>query len=201
MVLPRRVFGANERLNIAAIGSGGKGQVDIDGCESQNIVALCDVDPGKAAHMFNRHAKAAKYADFRQMLEKEGKNIDAVTVSTPDHTHAPAAAMAIRLGKHVYCQKPLTHSVYEARVLTDLARKHKVATQMGNQAHAGEPIRRVVELVRAGIIGNVTEAHVWTNRPVWPQGMTKRLPKAKVPANVDWDLWLGTAPWREYGEG
>jgi len=104
MVVPRRVFGANERLNIAAIGSGGKGQVDIDGCESQNIVALCDVDPGKAAHMFNRHAKAAKYADFRQMLEKEGKNIDAVTVSTPDHTHAPAAAMAMRLGKHVYAK-------------------------------------------------------------------------------------------------
>ena len=106
------------------IGSG-KGQVDIDGCESQNIVALCDVDPGKAAHMFNRHAKAPKYADFRKMLEKEAKHIDAVIVSTPDHTHAPAAAMAIRLGKHVYCQKPLTHSVFEARVLTDLARNTK----------------------------------------------------------------------------
>ncbi|HAH99215.1 MAG TPA: oxidoreductase, partial [Verrucomicrobiales bacterium] len=114
MVLPRRVFGANERLNIAAIGSGGKGQVDIDGCESQNIVALCDVDSSKAAHMFKRHAKAPKYADFRKMLEKEDKHIDAVTVSTPDHTHATAAAMAIRLGKHVYCQKPLTHSVFEA---------------------------------------------------------------------------------------
>ena len=133
MVVPRRVFGANERLNIAAIGSGGKGQVDIDGCESQNIVALCDIDSGRAAHMFNRHAKATKYADFRQMLEKEAKHIDAVTVSTPDHTHASAAAMAMRLKKHVYCQKPLTHTVLEARVLTELARKHKVATQMGNQ--------------------------------------------------------------------
>ena len=145
MVVPRRVFGANERLNVAAIGSGGKGQVDIDGCESQNIVALCDVDPGKVAHMFNRHAKAPKYADFRKMLEKEAKHIDAVIVSTPDHTHAPAAAMAIRLGKHVYCQKPLTHSVFEARVLTDLARKNKVDTKMGNQGHSNTDSRRYVE--------------------------------------------------------
>ena len=198
MVVPRRVFGANERLNIAAIGSGGKGQVDIDGCESQNIVALCDVDPGKAAHMFNRHAKAAKYADFRQMLEKEGKNIDAVTVSTPDHTHATAAAMAMRLGKHVYCQKPLTHSVLEARVLTDLARKHKVATQMGNQGHSNPDSRRYVELIQAGVLGDVKEVHIWTDRPIWPQGIGRPSGSPPVPKNVNWDLWLGPAPERPY---
>ena len=163
MVVPRRVFGANQRLNVAAIGSGGKGQVDIDGCESQNIVALCDVDPGRAAHMFKRHAKAPKYADFRKMLEKEANHIDAVIVSTPDHTHAPAAAMAIRLGKHVYCQKPLTHSVFEARVLTDLARNHKVATQMGNQGHSNPDSRRYVELIQAGVLGDVKEVHIWTD--------------------------------------
>ena len=198
MVLPRRVFGANERLNIAAIGSGGKGQVDIDGCESQNIVALCDVDPSKAAHMFKRHAKAPKYADFREMLDKEAKHIDAVTVSTPDHTHATATAMAIRLGKHVYCQKPLTHSVYEARVLTDLARNHKVATQMGNQGHSNPDSRRYVELIRAGVLGDVKEVHIWTDRPVWPQGIGRPAGAHSAPKDVSWDLWLGPAPERPY---
>ncbi len=198
MVVPRRVFGANERLNVAAIGSGGKGQVDIDGCESQNIVALCDVDPGRAAHMFKRHAKAPKYADFRKMLEKEAKHIDAVIVSTPDHTHAPAAAMAIRLGKHVYCQKPLTHSVFEARVLTDLARKHKVATQMGNQGHSNPDSRRYVELIQAGVLGDVKEVHIWTDRPIWPQGIGRPAGSPPVPKGLDWDLWLGPAQERPY---
>ncbi len=198
MVVPRRVFGANERLNVAAIGSGGKGQVDIDGCESQNIVALCDVDPGRAAHMFKRHAKAPKYADFRKMLEKEAKHIDAVIVSTPDHTHAPAAAMAIRLGKHVYCQKPLTHSVFEARVLTDLARKHKVATQMGNQGHSNPDSRRYVELIQAGVLGDVKEVHIWTDRPIWPQGIGRPAGSPPVPKGLEWDLWLGPAQERPY---
>ena len=145
--------------------------------------------------------KAKVFTDFRVMLDKFGKSIDACTISTPDHTHAVATMKALQMGKHCYTQKPLTHDVWEARQLVDQAAKGDLSTQMGNQAHAGEPIRRVVELVRAGIIGNVTEAHIWTNRPVWPQGIEERLPKAKVPANVDWDLWLGPAPFREYGEG
>ena len=201
--LPARVFGANDRIAVAGIGAGGKGRADIAGSAAAgaDIVALCDVDPRRGADSYKKYPKAKRFADFRVMLDKFGKSIDACTISTPDHTHAVATMKALQMGKHCYTQKPLTHDVWEARELVRMAAKTKVATQMGNQAHAGEPIRRVVELVRAGIIGNVTEAHVWTNRPVWPQGMTKRLPKAKVPANVDWDLWLGTAPWREYGEG
>ena len=148
--------------------------------------------------MFKRHAKAPKYADFRKMLEKEAKHIDAVIVSTPDHTHAPAAAMAIRLGKHVYCQKPLTHSVFEARVLTDLARKHKVATQMGNQGHSNPDSRRYVELIQAGVLGDVKEVHIWTDRPIWPQGIGRPAGSPPVPKVLDWDLWLGPAQERPY---
>lgn len=197
--LPGRVFGANDRLNVAGIGVGGKGGGDISdaanaGC---NIVALCDVDEQRAAGTFRKFPNAARYTDFRVMLEKQ-KDIDAVMVSTPDHTHAVAAVMAMQLGKHVYCQKPLTYSVHEARVLAEVAEKTGVATQMGNQAHAGEPIRRAVEVVRAGIIGKVTEAHCWTDRPIWPQGMTERPPAQSVPGTLDWDLWLGPAPKREY---
>jgi len=201
--VPSRVFGANERLAVAAIGAGGKGRADIAGARAAgaDIVALCDVDPRRGAGSYKKFPKAKRFADFRVMLEKMGKSIDACTISTPDHTHFAATEMALRMGKHCYTQKPLTHDIWEARELARMAGQTKVATQMGNQAHAGEPIRRVVELVRAGIIGNVTEAHVWTNRPVWPQGMAERLPKAPVPAGVDWNLWLGPAPWREYGEG
>ena len=196
--VPSRVFGANERLNVAGIGAGGKGAVDIDGCSSENIVAMADVDYTRAAGSFKRFDKATRYIDFRQMLEKEGKNIDAVTVSTPDHTHAVAAAMAIKMGKHVYCQKPLTHTVSEARILTQLARKHKVATQMGNQGHSNPDSRRLVELIQAGVLGEVKEAHVWTNRPVWPQGIDRPKDTPPVPDTLDWDLWLGTAPERPY---
>ncbi len=197
--LPRRVFGANERLNVAGIGVGGKGAGDVRdvaaaGC---NIVALCDVDEQRAAGTFKQFPQARRYADFRVMLEKQ-KDIDAVTISTPDHTHAPASIMAMKLGKHVYCQKPLTHSIYEARRMAETAKKYSVATQMGNQAHAGEPIRRAVELVRAGMIGPVHEVHTWTNRPIWPQGITERPPAQPVPSTLDWDLWLGPAPKRDY---
>jgi len=200
---PRRVFGANDRIAVAGIGAGGKGRADIAGSATAgaDIVALCDVDPRRGADSYKKYPKAKRFADFRVMLDKFGKSIDACTISTPDHTHAVATMKALQMGKHCYTQKPLTHDVWEARQLVRQAAKSKVSTQMGNQAHAGEPIRRVVELIRAGIIGNVTEAHIWTNRPVWPQGITKRLPKAKVPANVDWNLWLGPAPFREYGEG
>ena len=202
-VVPNRVFGANSRLAVAGIGAGGKGRADITGAAKAgaDIVALCDVDDDRGANMFKAHPKAKRFKDFRVMLEKMGKSIDACTISTPDHTHAVATSLAMKMGKHCYTQKPLTHNVYEARHLTKLAAETGVATQMGNQAHAGEPIRRAVELVRAGIIGNVTEAHIWTNRPIWPQGMKVRPAKADTPKGLDWDNWLGPAPFREYGKG
>lgn len=197
--LPSHVFGANERLNVAAIGVGGKGATDVTdaaaaGC---NIVALCDVDDERAAETYAKFPDARRYKDFRVMLEKQ-RDIDAVIVSTPDHTHAVAAVMAMKLGKHVYCQKPLAHSIYEARVMAQVAAETGVATQMGNQAHAGEPIRRAVEAVRAGIIGRVREAHVWSNRPIWPQGIGRPVETQSVPATLDWNLWLGPAPERPY---
>jgi predicted dehydrogenase len=186
----------NEKLNIAVVGCGGKGESDTNNAATQNIVALCDVDDHRGAGSFKRYPDAKRYKDFREMLEKE-KSIDAVIVSTPDHTHAPAAAMAIRLGKHVYCQKPLTHSVYEARTLRDLARQYKVATQMGNQGTAHPGFRKGVEVIQSGAIGPVKEVHVWTNRPIWPQGI-KRPPSAPVPEHMAWDLWLGPAPQQDY---
>ena len=199
--LPRRVFGANERLNVAGIGVGGKGAGDVkDNAEAGcNIVALCDVDERRAAGAFKQFPDAKRYTDFRRMLERQ-KDIDAVIVATPDHMHAPASVTAMRLGKHVYCQKPLSHSIYEARVMAETARETGVATQMGNQANAGEPIRRAVELVRAGIVGPVREVYTWTNRPIWPQGMQERPPAQTVPPTLDWDQWLGPAPWRDYNE-
>ena len=201
--VPSSVFGANARLKVAGIGAGGKGRADIGGSAAAgaDIVALCDVDPRRGAATIKNFPKAKVFTDFRVMLDKFGKSIDACTISTPDHTHAVATMKALQMGKHCYTQKPLTHNVWEARQLVKQAAVSKVSTQMGNQAHAGEPIRRAVELVRAGIIGEVTEAHVWTNRPVWPQGMKARPPKAPVPAGLDWDLWLGPAPFRDYGEG
>ncbi len=197
--IPSRVFGANERLLVAGIGVGGKGRGEVNDVSRAGgkFVALCDVDHSRAGGTFKNYPDAKVYKDFRVMLEKE-KGIDAVTVSTPDHMHAPASIAAMQLGKHVYCQKPLTHTVHEARVMTKLARDMKLATQMGNQAHAGEPIRRAVELVQAGIIGDVTEAHCWTNRPIWPQGMSSRPPKQDIPDTLDWDLWLGPAPQRDF---
>jgi predicted dehydrogenase len=188
----------NEKLNIAAIGAGGRGAGDIDGVKSENIYALCDVDEREAGRTFKNFPKAQVYQDFRVMLEKEAKNIDAVVVATPDHTHAPAAAMAIKLGKHVYCEKPLTHSVYEARVLRQLAAKHKVATQMGNQGTASGGLRRGVEVLQSGALGPVRELHVWTNRPIWPQGLDRPTETVPVPRTLQWDLWLGPAPWRPY---
>ncbi len=203
-IVPQRAFGANERLNLASIGVGGKGRGEVNdlakaGC---NIVALCDVDQRSqgnrsAVSTFKAYPDAKVYTDFRKMLD-ERKDIDAVTVSTPDHTHAVASVMAMKLGKHVYCQKPLTHSIYEARVMAKTAAECKVATQMGNQAHAGEPIRRAVEYVRAGVIGKVHEVHVWTNRPIWPQGLQRPQDTQRIPAGVSWDLWLGPAPERPY---
>ena len=189
---------ASEKLGIACIGCGGKGRSDIQGVSKHNIVALCDVDESRAQGAFKAYPKVPKYQDFRIMLEKHAKEIDAVTVSTPDHLHAPAAMMAIKMGKHVYVQKPMTHSVYEARMLAEAARTHKVATQMGNQGQSGEGIRVLAEMVWAGGIGKVREAHIWTNRPIWPQGIDRPKGSDPVPSTLDWDLWLGPAPKRPY---
>ena len=199
-VSARNVLGANSRLNIAGIGAGGKGGVDLGFCAAENIVALCDVDQNNAAVTFKRFPQARPFKDFRVLLEKEGKNIDAVTVSTPDHTHFHAAAMAMKLGKHVYVQKPLTHTIWEARTLTELARQTKVVTQMGNQGHSQPDSRRLVELIQAGVLGDVREVHIWTDRPIWPQGI-ERPASLPVPAHLDWDLWLGPAPYRAFHDG
>jgi predicted dehydrogenase len=195
-----RKLSANDKLNIACIGGGGKGFVDMKGVSrNNNIVAICDVDWERAANGFKVFPGAKKYKDFREMLDKEGKGIDAVTISTPDNVHAVAAMACMQLGKHVYVQKPLTHDIYEARLLTETARKYKVATQMGNQGHAYESLRRLTYWLDSGLIGAVREVHCWTNRPTWPQGgLTRPTEKVEVPATLDWNLWLGPAPERPY---
>jgi predicted dehydrogenase len=194
---------ANEKLNIACIGVDGKGSSDTDQAgQVGNIVALCDIDDDKLNGKANNFPKAQKFNDFREMLSKV-KDIDAVTVSTADHTHAQAAVMAMKLKKHVYCQKPLTHTVYEARLMRETAKKMGVCSQMGNQGTASNGLRTGVEIIRSGAIGPVREVHVWTNRPIWPQapGVTKRPEPKPVPKNVHWDLWLGGAPERPYAPG
>ena len=188
----------NERLNLAAIGVTGRAGADIDGCASQNIVAIADFDSDLLEKGGAKYPSSRKYRDYRVMLEKETPNIDAVIVGTPDHSHAPAAAMALRLGKHVYCEKPLTHTVKEARTLAELAKKNKLITQMGNQIHAGDNYRRVVELVEKNTIGPIREVHVWASAVYTGGKFTTDKP---CPANVDWDLFLGPAPQRPYSEG
>jgi predicted dehydrogenase len=195
----------SDQLNIAGIGVGGRGSDDLDEVSSESIVALCDVDWKLAIGTFKKFPKAQKYKDFRKMLEKE-KGIDAVVVATPDHTHAVASMMAIKLGKHVYCEKPLTHTVYEARAIAKAAREAKVATQMGNQGMAHEANRLLKEWLWAGIIGAVREVHVWSDRPTrlgtkepwWPQAVERPKETPHVPSSLDWDLWLGPAPYRPY---
>lgn len=187
----------NERLNLAAIGVTGRGGANINGVASQNLVALADVDSNLLAKGAARFPAAKRYADFRVMLEKEAEKLDGVVVSTPDHTHAPAAAMALRLKKPVYCEKPLTHTVLEARTLSNLAKENNLATQMGNQIHSGENYRQVVELVQSGVIGDVAECHVWAGA-VYKDA---RFSKAEKPAHVNWDLWLGPAKDRPYSAG
>src|SRR5271155_5750676 len=201
MVVPRHVLGGvgylapSERVNIAGIGAGGMGGGDIATVArlGANIVALCDVDDQRAAGSFQAFPHARRYKDFRVMLEKEAKNIDAVTVGTPDHIHAVAAMAAIRAGKHVYCQKPLTHTLHECRELTRAARAAGVATQMGNQGHATEGSRLTNEWIQAGIIGAVREVHVWSDRAgqLWKQGIARPTAPPPVPSTLDWDLWLG----------
>ena len=205
-IVPRHVLGRgfiapSDKLNIAGIGVGGKGESDLEEFAKSpnvNIVALCDVDDRQAVKSRARFPKAKYYKDFREMLAKERKNIDAVSVSTPDHTHAAAALMAMRMGKHVYVQKPLTHDIYEARILTQAAKKYKVVTQMGNQGASNEGVRKMQEWYNAGLIGDATDIYCWTNRPIWPQGFGKPVSKDQVPPELDWKLWLGPNEWEEY---
>lgn len=187
----------SDKLNIAAIGSGGMGRNNIRGVSSENIVALCDVDDKTAAKTYQQYPDVPKYRDFRKMLEKH-KDIDAVIVATPDHFHTVAAVTAMRLGKHVYVQKPLTRLVSEARLLTETARKYKVQTQMGNQGHSGEGVRSICEWIWDGAIGDVHEVHSWTNRPVWPQDVLAPTDTMPIPDTLSWDLWLGPAEARPY---
>jgi predicted dehydrogenase len=188
----------NEKINFACIGVGGKGTSDTaDAARLGNIVAICDIDDQTLDRAAKLYPQAKKYNDFRKMFDEMAKSIDAVTVSTADHTHAVASVMAMKLGKHCFTQKPLTRTVYEARRMGEIAREMKVATQMGNQGTASSGLRQGAARIRAGMLGAVKEVHVWTNRPIWPQGV-ERPPEAKVPAHVHWDLWLGPAPERPY---
>ena len=211
MVVPGRVLGLggelspNNKLNIAGIGIGGQGGEDLNEMTTENIVALCDVDADHAAHTFKKFPNAKVYQDFRVMLDQE-KSIDAVVVGTPDHNHAIVSMAALKHGKHVYCEKPLTHTVYEARVLAQAAREAKVATQMGNQGMAFEGNRLINEWLWDGAIGPVREVHAWSDRPThsgklplwWAQGIERPTGTPPVPATLDWDLWLGPAAYRPY---
>lgn len=188
-------------IRFACIGVGGKGGSDTaDAARHGKVVAICDVDTNTLANAAKTYPDAKTYTDFRLCLKEMRDQIDAVTVSTPDHCHAPAAAMAMRMGKHVYCQKPLTHSIYEARQLGVIARRMKVATQMGNQGTADNSMRKNAYIVRSGALGALKAVHVWTNRPIWPQGGDRPAEKP-VPENLKWDLWLGPAPERPFGDG
>ncbi len=208
MIVPRHVLGKgfiapSDKLNLAAIGAGGKGWGDIrnawnDGKE--NVVALCDVDTAQAKNAIEKFPKAKLYSDFREMLEKQ-KDIDAVTISTPDHVHGVAAMTAMQLGKHVYVQKPLTHNIYETRQLTEGARKYKIVSQMGNQGASNPGQQQMIEWFKKGLIGDVDTVHIWTNRPVWPQGIPVPTEKKDLPASMskeNWDLFIGPAEYVDY---
>ena len=205
-IIPRHVLGRgfvapSDKLFIAGIGVGGKGESDINNfflSGKAEIAFLCDVDDRQAVTSRQRFPKAKYYKDYREMLEKERKNIDAVSVSTPDHQHAVAAMAAMQLGKHVYVQKPLTHDIYEARMLTQAAHRYKVVTQMGNQGSSGDGVRQLVDWYRAGIIGDVHTIYCFTDRPVWPQGVERPIVSNPIPSELDFDLWLGTAPQKTY---
>ncbi len=210
MIVPPHILGARGRhdrrapsdtLDIACVGVAGMGLSDVNGIagENENIYALCDVDWNAANDTFASYPKAKRYRDYREMLAKDGGSIDAVAVSTPDHTHAVIAMAALKAGKHVFCQKPLARTLWEVRELErESARRPRQATQMGNQGHSGEGTRQIREWVEAGAIGAVREIHYWTNRPIWPQGIDRPTEMHHVPATLAWDLWLGPAPVRPY---
>jgi predicted dehydrogenase len=190
-------------IQFACIGVGGKGESDAKSAAAHGeIVAICDTDSKNLEKAGTTYPRARRYRDFREMLDQLSGSIDAVTVSTPDHTHAVAAVKAMELGKHCFCQKPLAHDLFEARRMADVARRQRIVTQMDNQGTAADGLRRAAELIRSGAIGAVREVHVWTNRPIWRQGLdVKRPATADPPTTIDWDLWLGPAPARPYGDG
>jgi predicted dehydrogenase len=203
-IVPRHVLGGpgytapSDKLNIACIGVGGMGKSDVDGVSGENVYALCDVDQKAAEESYRKHPKAKRYTDYREMLSREAGNIDAVTVSTPDHSHAAAAMLALKANKHTYCQKPLARTLHEVRTLSAQARKTKVATQMGNQGHTFDGTKLLREYVEAGAIGTVREIHYWTNRPIWPQGIDRPTDLHTPAPTLDWNLWLGPAADRPY---
>ena len=211
MIVPRAVLGGenyiapSDKLNIAAVGAGGKGRSDIQSVAHENIYAICDLDDGRLADTLQQEFatafrdKAKTYRDYREMLDNEPE-IDAVLISTPDHMHAPIAMHAMNMGKHVYVQKPLCHTVNECRVLASAAEANNVVSQMGNQGHAEEGARVINEWVASGALGTIREVHCWTNRPVWPQGIGRPEGNMPIPDSVGWDLWLGAAPYRPYVE-
>ncbi len=199
--LPRggRALAANDKVNVAVIGVGGQGKGDLRSVVHQghNIVAICDADWRMAGSIFGAYPKAKQWRDYRKMLDKQ-KDIDAVVIATPDHHHAFATMAALGHGKHVYCEKPLTHSIYEARMIAEAASKAGVATQMGNQGQADDLVRVTAEILRSGAIGPVREVHLWTDRPIWPQGIERPTAAETPHEDIDWDLWLGAAPKRRY---
>ena len=197
------VLGANDRIDVACIGVGGKGDSDSTNAAKAggNIVAICDVDLNTLERKAKQFPKAKKFQDYRKLLEEYGDHFDAVTVSTPDHNHGVAGIRAMKMGKHCFCQKPLTQTVWEAREMRRLAAEKKLATQMGNQGSAEPGLRRAVEVIQAGVIGKPLELHVWSNRPVWPQGHDRPKGSDPVPSTLDWDVWLGPAPYRPYKKG
>ena len=200
LVVPRHVLGGpgnkapSDRLNIAGVGVGGMGRRYLQGCSSERIVALCDVDHSFAAPVFRTYPDARVYRDFRQMFDHEEKNIDAVIVATPDHNHAIITMRALRLGKHVYCAKPMTHTIFEARHVVAAAREAKVATQMSVQSCASDAALSTAEVLACGVIGPVREVHVWTDHPIYPAAGTRPADIPAEPYGLDWDLWIGTAP-------
>ncbi len=207
MIVPRHVLGGigymapSDRLIIAGVGAGGKGNDDINRFYQSgkaDIGFLCDVDDRRCAGTVKQFPKAKVYKDWRELFDKESKNFDAVSVSTPDHTHAIVGMAAMQLGKHVWIQKPMAHDIYEARKLTEAAARYKVVTQMGNQGASGDGVRQMKEWFEAGLLGDVHTVQIWTNRPIWPQGIAWPSAKPPVPNGLDWDLWLGTAPYKDY---
>jgi len=207
MIVPRFVLGGkgyiapSDRLTVASVGVGGKGWSDInyfDKSGKANVAFLCDVDDRSMAPATKKFPNAKIYKDWRKLFDEQSKNFDAVSVSTPDHTHAIVAYHAMQLGKHVYVQKPMTHDIAEARLLTTAAKQYKVVTQMGNQGASNDGTRLLSEWYDAGLIGDVHTVYCWTNRPVWPQGIAWPTPDPNIPKELDWDLWLGTAPQKDY---
>ncbi|MDR1982118.1 MAG: Gfo/Idh/MocA family oxidoreductase [Tannerellaceae bacterium] len=188
----------SDKLNIAGIGVGGKGSANLGNMKTENIVALCDIDWQYAQNCFNTFPHAKRFKDYRKMFDEMAKSIDAVVIATPDHTHAVCAMAAMQLGKHVYVQKPLTHSVYESRVLLEASRRYNVVTQMGNEGHSDDKVSEVCEWIWSGAIGEVTRVDAWTDRPIWPQGLTRPEQGMWVPEHIDWDLFIGPAPMRPY---